>query len=189
MKKIFMMLIVLLLTVSVSATDFVLTVNVSQNEETMDNIGVETQADRRWSGFELQSRTPSEIEGIQLAVSAGINRINPYDTIIDDIPVGVSALYDIEINETSKADIEIGIKYHFLNFDSPDFNVNIQDPLTYSIGINYEKDISEQIAFIVGSGYQWNLERDNVKVNGWQTNMNNSLEGMYLKAGIVLRIN
>ena len=129
------------------------------------------------------------------------------DGDVTDVPLGISAIYALDINSSLRAVLDTGFKLHLLDSDltytetrrrgrrsrTESQSVDIDNALTYHVGGVFEwllKDTDAcQIAAAVGGGYAWDLDSDQLRVAGQNMPFDNSMEGCYLTAGVVIRTN
>ena len=117
------------------------------------------------------------------------------------MPLGISILYNVDLNSWLRVGLDTGVKYHLLDSDitldsrqcrfADSQQVDIDNALTYHVAGNIEalfyKSDNCNIAGVVGGGYQWDLDPDPMSIGGRASPLDNSLQGAFVHGGIVIR--
>ena len=119
---------------------------------------------------------------------------------VTDLSIGAALIYKLPIATPEGLNLaaELGIVHHVLSSDveaqiyTHQFGLSneleFDDLTTLGIGLNVEWIVQKDITALAGVGYQWDiLDKENVKLAGFDTGLRNGLEGVVLKFGIVIK--
>ena len=207
MKKCIVCLIVLVMVSMASAGDWGVTY---QNLFDMDN-----QVFDGGQGAQVQYQIPVGPIGIGLSAGYMSYEVNgqkwtegrcikthyEFDGDVTDVPLGISILFDVDLNSWLRVGLDTGVKYHLLDSDitldsrmwrfSDSQQVDIDNAITFHVAGNIEallyKSDDCNIAGVIGGGYQWDLDSDQMSIGGRTSPLDNSLQGAFVQGGIVIR--
>ena len=161
------------------------------------------------TGVDLQCRFETNTDNLQVVGSLGFHSYEtnqfmldgrPLGGAIDNMPIGIGLLYIVPIDTTTQLTVETGVQYNINDADvsrqltdpnSMDY-VQVDNSWTCRFGVNLEKVVRttawSRTSLLLGIGYQWDISSTpNATIRGIDMGMDNSLEGMLFRVGIVVK--
>jgi len=113
------------------------------------------------------------------------------------LPIGISGLYRLPLGEDAALSFDAGFRYVLvepnadlratLNGAGPiNHKIDIDHGWTGVLGLNYEKKISENVAWLVGGGYQFDIDEGRAQWLGVNIG-DNELESLFIRIGLVFK--
>jgi len=113
------------------------------------------------------------------------------------LPIGMSGLYQIPLGEDAVLSFDAGFRYVTVHSDADlratlagvgtfKDEIDIDNGWTGVIGLNYERQISDSISWLVGGGYQFDLAKGEAEWRGIDLG-DNELESVFLRIGMVFK--
>jgi hypothetical protein len=112
-------------------------------------------------------------------------------------PVGMSGLYQIPLGKDAILSFDAGFRFVYVRSDA-DLRATLAGVGTFKdeididnawigvLGLNYEKQISDRVSWLVGGGYQFDLAKGEAEWRGVDLG-DNELESVFLRIGIVFK--
>ncbi len=119
------------------------------------------------------------------------------------IPLGASGLYKISLGQAANLTLEGGIKYVVVNSDvkfveaealadsygysisdSYSYDVDIDNGIVGVVGAEFDVELSKGFRLFAGAGYQFDLVKGDMEVDGFDVNYENELKAAFLRAGL-----
>lgn len=140
-------------------------------------------------GYRADARTSSLASGIVTAAKSS--------GYVLTFPLGVSALYQIPAGEDAILSFDAGFRYVLVEPNADlranragagpiDHKIDIDHGWTGVLGLNFEKRISEKVSWLVGGGYQFDIDKGKAEWMGIDIG-DNELESVFLRIGLVFR--
>ena len=113
------------------------------------------------------------------------------------LPIGMSGLYQIALGKHGLLSFDAGFRY-VMNNSKADLRATIPGSGTFKdeldiepgwtgvLGLNYERQISDSVSWLIGGGYQFDIDRGEVEWQGLDID-DNELESLFLRVGLVFK--
>lgn len=113
------------------------------------------------------------------------------------VPIGMSALYQVPMGDNAILSFDAGLRYVLVNSNA-DLRATIvgtgtvKDDLDIDnawigvLGINYERQITDRLSWLVGGGYQFDVSEGEVEWMGIDLG-DNELESVFVRLGLVFK--
>jgi hypothetical protein len=143
-------------------------------------------------GFDVWSFDEDQAEK-DLAKDAGGGSWKVSADDLNLIPIGVSAVYKLSLTEGIDITAQAGLRYVIASdteikiseatLGSEKFDVTIDNGVVGVVGADVEVMLSDPLFLFAGAGYQFDIAKGDVKIEGMDSSDENELEAFFLRAG------
>lgn len=226
MKKVVEKVVISMLMVGVLVTGTVCVASAKSTELEVSGEALFSQGDDWDNGYGVSSRAIFWNEsGLGVALSIGVQKWGLNDQTTSDsedfgygytydfvqkisgdatmIPLGVSGLYEIPVNQIVNFTLEGGIRYVIVDSnikydetftytdgywggsysDSDSYDVDIDNGVVGVLGAKFDVEVSEGFRVFAGAGYQFDMIKGDVSINGYDI-AENELKAAFIRAGL-----
>ena len=113
------------------------------------------------------------------------------------LPLGMSGLYQIPLGKDAILSFDAGFRFVYVHSDADlraaqagvgtfKDEIDIENAWIGVLGLNYERQISDKVSWLVGGGYQFDLAKGEAEWRGVNLG-DNELESAFLRIGLVFK--
>jgi len=113
------------------------------------------------------------------------------------LPIGMSGLYQIALGKDAMLSFDAGFRFVTVHSDA-DLRATLAGSGTFKdeididngwigvLGLNYEKQISDNVSWLIGGGYQFDIDKGEAEWRGIDLG-DNKLESVFMRIGMVFK--